>query len=124
MNIYVIYFIPFIVINKDRFARLHDLIINIAVTLRFLNTVPFVILVHPIGASASVNWNVLYITASVSRRQGSARTVAGFHFVIENKTTWTRHLCGGETRTVVTMCALKKRTSSTLTFIESQVDYE
>jgi hypothetical protein len=124
MSVYVAYYIPLIVINKNRFARLHDLIINIAVTLRFLNTVPFIILVHSIRASTSVNRNVFYITASVSCRQRSARTVAGFYFVVEDKTTWTRHLCGERTRTVVTVCALRKRTPFTLMFIENQVDFK
>lgn len=121
MRVYVINFIPFIVINKDGFARLHGLILNIAVTLGFLDTVPFVILVHSIRAGTSVNQNVLYITASVSCRQRSARTVTGFHFVVEDKTSRTRDLCGEGTRTVVTMGALKKRTSFPLMFIENQV---
>lgn len=66
MSVYIIYYIPSIVINKDGFARLHNLIVNIAVTLRFLNTVSFTVLVHPLRASTSINWNVFYITASVS----------------------------------------------------------
>lgn len=66
MSVYIISYTPAIVINKDGFARLHNLIINIAVTLRHLNTVPFTVLVRSLRASASINWNIFYIAASVS----------------------------------------------------------